>query len=274
MLQVRELSDKTFDRFREIIYRESGIKMSPMKKSLVQSRLMRRMRELSLPDYEDYYAYLVENYSSELFDFINCITTNKTEFFRESAHFDFLTNEYLPAVTKERKELRIWCAGCSTGEEAYSIAITILEYSLRIPLCPVRILATDIDTKVLDTARGGVYPDAALSQMKKDFAKRYFLKGSGVNNGKVMVKENVRKMISFARLNFLDENYPMKKKFDVIFCRNVVIYFDRDTQKSLFKKFYNYLDKDGYLLIGHSETLTGLQDIFRCYGKSIYVRID
>lgn len=271
---IKELGEHDFERFREVIYRESGIKLSPMKKALVQSRLMRRMRELRIGSFEEYYEYLQGNYNAEIIDLINCITTNKTEFFREAAHFDYLRNTVLPQYEKEkRKELRIWCAGCSTGEEAYTIGITLGEYYRGKEMPQIRILATDIDTRVLDTARRGVYRDESVRVMDESLLKRYFLRGTGDNAGYFRVKEDLGRLVTFRRLNLLDDVFPMKKKFNIIFCRNVVIYFDKDSQVKLFKQFYRYLEDDGYLFIGHSETLTSVSELFAFRGKSIYGKV-
>ncbi len=271
---IAELNDADFDLFREIIYRESGINLSPLKKALVQSRLMRRMRELGLRDFHDYYNYLQENFTEEKINLINCITTNKTDFFRESGHFDYLNNEALPRYERERKtSLRIWSAGCSTGEEPYTIAITLLEYYKDRKLPDIKILATDIDTRVLDSATEGVYKEEVVKIIDRDVLRRYALKGVGANAGYYRMKDEVKQLIHFRRLNLLDDSFPMKNTFDIIFCRNVVIYFDRESQIKLFKQFYKYLNNDGYLFIGHSETLTSVSNLFYFRGRSVYGKV-
>ncbi|HQO04074.1 MAG TPA: protein-glutamate O-methyltransferase CheR [Spirochaetota bacterium] len=271
---ITELNEKDFNLFREVIYRESGINLSPMKKALVQSRLMRRMRELQIRDFNEYYEYLNENYDDERIHLINCITTNKTDFFREAGHFDYMKNEVLPRYVKEnRKSIRIWSAGCSTGEEPYTIAISLLEFFKDKTLPDIKILATDIDTKVLETAMEGTYKEETVKVVDREVLRRYALKGVGKNAGYYRMKDSVKKMIYFKRLNLLADTFPLKNKFDIIFCRNVVIYFDRNSQVKLFKQFYNYLNNDGYLFIGHSETLTSVSNLFQFRGRSVYGKV-
>ncbi len=268
---IVELDENHFNLFREIIYQEAGIKLSDMKKALVQSRLLRRLRELHIYSYEDYYSFLQDNYAQEIINLINCITTNKTEFFREARHFDFMHQIVLPEYVKmKKKTLRIWCAGCSTGEEPYTIAITLLEFFKDTQMPDIKILATDIDTHVLELALDGRYKKEILEMLNVDMLRRYFLKGSDVNVGFYRVKDHVKKYIYFRRLNLLSDNYPMKNQFDIIFCRNVIIYFDKDTQKRLFGKFHQYLKDDGYLFLGHSESLTDENNRFTFQGNSIY----
>ncbi|MGL4370626.1 MAG: CheR family methyltransferase, partial [Spirochaetota bacterium] len=256
LFPIQELSDDEFNYFRGIVYSETGINLSEMKRSLLQSRLLRRLRKLSLERYSQYREYLEENYSAELIDFINAITTNKTDFFREEQHFDFMTETVLPGlVAADKKRIRIWSAGCSTGEEPYSIAITIREFFGESSFPDIKILATDIDTQVIEKGMSGIYKEDSLQGMDTAVARKYFLKGTGSNAGLFRVKDSIRSLITFNRLNLLDFNYPMKGKFDIIFCRNVVIYFDKPTQKKLFEYMYEFLDDEGYLCVGHSENL-------------------
>jgi chemotaxis protein methyltransferase CheR len=266
-----ELEDREFNRFREIIYTEAGIKLSDMKKALVQSRLSMRIRLLGLKSYEEYYGYLIEHYDDEKINFINAITTNKTEFFREHKHFEYLRDVFLPDLIREKpKEILIWSAGCSTGEEAYSIAMTILEFFKLSQMPAVKILATDIDTNVLKSARCGIYNDGQIDKLDQTLLKRYFYKGIDHNAGTYRVKEKLSGMIYFRRLNLQNEVFPMKKQFDIIFCRNVIIYFDKDTQSELFEKFYKYLAGWGRLFIGHSENITNVTNKFTLIGNTIY----
>lgn len=268
------LGFEEFELFREIVYRESGINLTEKKKALVQARLMRRLRQLRMADYERYYDYLQDNYRDEIVHLINCITTNKTEFFREPNHFDYLRAVILPEFERAgKRRIRIWCAGCSTGEEPYSIAITVLEYFGDRRLPDVKVLANDIDTEVLRRAREGIYPYEVVAIMGEDLLRKYFLRGKGEFSGLYRAKDCVKEMISFRRLNLLTEQFPMKGTFDIIFCRNVVIYFDRPSQQKLFHQFYRYLTDDGYLILGHSEALMGHAKMFRFRGKSIYGKV-
>ena len=271
MLNNYTLNDSDFNKLREIVYKEAGIKLSDVKKVLVQSRLLKRLRELKIISFTDYYNYLIENYETEKINFINLITTNKTDFFRENDHFEFMKCVILPDVEKKNlSELRIWSAGCSSGEEPYTIAMVAKEYFKNKKPPEILILATDIDTQVLQKAKDGLYPEEHLAPVEERYIKTYFSRE--VINGEIYyrVNDSLKECVYFRRLNLLQEQYPMKKQFDIIFCRNVIIYFDRDSQRKLFDKFYNYLKDDGYLLIGHSENITNVTDKFILHGRTIY----
>jgi chemotaxis protein methyltransferase CheR len=271
---IGAMTDDDFHYFRDIVYRETGINMSDLKRALLQSRLLRRLRCLDLKSYAEYRRYLGERYDEELILFINAVTTNKTDFFREEQHFDYLKEKVLPEVsTKGKDRIRIWSAGCSTGEEPYSIAMTVLDYYKGHELPDVKILATDIDTQVLHHAVEGVYKADSLQDVDLQTARAFFLKGSGSNDGSFRVKNSVKSLVTFKRLNLLDFNYPMNGVFDAIFCRNVIIYFDKNTQRQLFDYLYRFLSDDGYLFIGHSENLSSVSEKYRCIGKTIYRKV-
>lgn len=274
MINNYNLSDSDFNKLRDIIYKEAGIKLGDVKKILMQSRLIKRLRDLKLDNFTEYYDYLVNNYEDEKINFINSITTNKTDFFRENDHFEFMKSKILPDFEKKReKELRIWSAGCSTGEEPYTIAITLFEYfNGKVPP-EFLILATDIDTQVLDRAQNGNYAADHLSDVDSKYLKKYFEHNSSAKGEFYRVNDELKKAVYFRRLNLLQDEYPMKKKFDIIFCRNVIIYFDRETQKKLFEKYHGYLKDDGYLLIGHSENITSITNRFSLAGRTIYRKV-
>lgn len=266
------LSDEVFSLFSDIIYRKAGIRLSSQKKILLSSRLAKRIRALGINGFYNYFQRL-KNDEEELIEMLNCISTNTTHFFRENHHFEYFKNTIIPELLKNRPSgtaVRIWSAGCSTGEEPYSIAIAVLEAlgqkaaGSAGPLPPtagcngldIKILATDISTKVLETAMAGVYDHELLSGgLDAQVLSRYFLKGSGSNAGKVRVKDAVRDMISFRRLNLKDSVYPFKRRLDVIFCRNVMIYFDQQMKQHVIDKFHDHLQDDGHLFLGHSETM-------------------
>jgi len=274
MINNYNLSDEDFNRLRDIIYIEAGIKLSDVKKILMQSRLIKRLRDLKLDDFTEYYGYLMQNYEIEKINFINAITTNKTDFFRENDHFEFMKKKILPDFEqKKEKELRIWSAGCSTGEEPYTIAITLLEYFNGKISPELLILATDIDTQVLDKAQDGNYTAEHLAEVDPKYLKNYFHHNESEKGDFYRVNDQLKQIVYFRRLNLLSEEYPMKKKFDIIFCRNVIIYFDRDTQRKLFDNYYRYLKDDGYLLIGHSENITSITDKFSLAGRTIYRKV-
>ncbi len=271
---VQSLGDAEFEYFRNVVYRESGIRLTELKKALVQARLIKRIRQLKLSGFEEYCEYVQQHYHDELENLINCITTNKTDFFRENRHFEFMKEHLIPLwCEKKKRRIRIWSAGCSTGEEPYSIAITMREYFPNIDSADVKILATDIDTDVLEKGKKGVYSLEAIADVPLPMAKKYFLRGSGDNKGFFKIKDSVKNLIYFRRLNLLDETYPMKGKFDLIFCRNVIIYFDKETQRKLFDRMFDFLSDDGFLFLGHSETLTGLTSRFALVANSIYRKV-
>ncbi len=271
---IQGLEDHEFKFIKEIVYKESGIRLTEMKKALVQSRLLKRLRELKMGDYQDYCRYLEEHYSHEVVNLINCITTNKTDFFREPKHFDFMREIFMPEFAQAGgARLRIWSAGCSTGAEPYSIAATVLDYYAGKRLPDVKILATDIDTQVLRRGEEGLYRHDEVETMDLALLKRYFMRGTGAYEGQFKVKEEIKRLVHFGRLNLLDERYPMKGPFDLIFCRNVIIYFDAESRARLFDKFHKFLHDDGYLIMGHSETLAGLTTRFRFLGNTIYKKM-
>lgn len=269
-----ELGDREFALLRDVVFRECVINLTERKKALMHSRLIKRLKALNIDNYKIYCEYLKNNYQEELINLINCITTNKTDFFREPKHFNFLTKVAFPFFEQAGKDrIRVWSAGCSTGEEPYSIAITFAEYFKNKHMPDVKILATDIDTNVLKKAESGVYPGESIQELDESVLKRHFLKGKGSDQGMLVVKESIRNIISFRRLNLLDDSFPMKGVFDMIFCRNVIIYFDKCTKDKVIGKLFNYLSDDGYFFAGHSETLSGYPDRYSLIGNTIYRKV-
>ncbi|MER2582506.1 MAG: protein-glutamate O-methyltransferase [Candidatus Competibacter sp.] len=270
-----EFSDRDFQHVRQIINRIAGISLADGKRELVYSRLSRRLRHLGLSRFEDYCQLLETGENNvELGEFVNALTTNLTSFFRESHHFDFLAKELLPALIRERnagdRRIRIWSAGCSTGEEPYSIAMVLRE-TLPTAGWDVKILATDLDSNVLATAERGVYEESRVKDISEMRLRRWFQKGRGEQSGLVRVVPMLRELITFRRLNLM-EDWPMRGPFDIVFCRNVVIYFDKPTQRVLFERFADQLIDQGYLFVGHSESLFKVTDRFVPLGKTIYQR--
>src|SRR4030067_3097552 len=231
---MRALEEKEFHLLKNVIYRESGIHLTEMKNALVQARVMKRLRELKIWNYKEYCCYLSDNYDREIINLINCITTNKTDFFREPKHFEFLKEAALPAFEKAgRKQVSIWSAGCSTGAEPYSIAITVFEYFRDKKIPDIKILATDIDTEVLRKGESGIYTSDEVGSIDQDILQNYFMRGVGQNSGLFKVKDFMKKIIHFDRLNLLNDTYPLRTVFDIIFCRNVIIYFDVESRQSV-----------------------------------------
>jgi len=270
-----ELSDKDFERFRSLVYEKCGINLHAGKKELVRARLGKRLRQTKFKKFSQYYNYLVEEDSGdELIEMLNAISTNLTSFFREPKHFDFLSSEVLPAYEAEfkndrNKSLRVWSAGCSSGEEPYSIAMQLCEYFDYASSWKIFILATDISTKVLSTAVSGVYHEAQTKNISSDILRKYFQRGHGKWEGHYRVKPFIRNMVEFKRLNLM-ESFSFTQSFDIIFCRNVMIYFDKKGQQKVVNKFYQNLSKAGYLFIGHSESLMSTKHRFNYVRPTIY----
>ena len=273
------LSDKEFEIFRALVYAHTGISLSESKRPLLQARLTRRLRALGLATFSEYHRVLTERDSSgeELGRFVNAITTNKTDFFREPHHFRHLAEEWVPAAKARAAQsggraIRIWSAGCSTGEEPYSIAMTIREALGTAAGWDVKILASDLDTDVLARAEAGVYSVEQAAPIPPAMLSRHFLRGRGADAGRVRVRPELRSLITFRRINFLDARWPIRGQLDIIFCRNVIIYFDRPTKQRVLQRFLGLLKDDGLLILGHSESVYGLLDGVKHLGNTMYRR--
>lgn len=264
------ISTEEFERFRTLIYDESGIALNGQKQGLVASRLSKRLRELGLSSFSEYYDQLMRDPQREEFTrMLDLISTNKTDFFREPRHFDFLREEILPELTQE-KRVRIWSSACSTGEEPYTIAMTLYDGVSDPGQWDFKILATDLSTRVLAKAASGQYDEERVLEVPAEIVRRHFLRGRGNSEGLLKVKPHLAAMIQFRRLNLMDDRFPIKSPLDIIFCRNVMIYFDRPTQERLVNKFYHYLKPGGHLFIGHSESLQWVNHPFMSVAPTIY----
>lgn len=264
------ITDQEFERFRSFVYHESGIALNDGKKSLLISRLAKRLRDLRLESFDAYYRHVVGDPSGdELMRMLDLISTNKTDFFREPKHFDFLRDRIVPGLA-DTKRIRIWSSACSTGEEPYTIAMTLYDGVSAPAQWDFKILASDLSTRVLAKAASGVYEQERVQSLPPDVVRRHFLKGRGALAGMVKVKPLLAQMVVFRRLNLMDERYPITSPLDVIFCRNVMIYFDRPTQAQLMAKFHRYLRPGGYLFIGHSESLQWVEHQFQYVAPTIY----
>lgn len=270
-----ELSDKEFLLFRTIVYDKCGINLHDGKKELVRSRLAKRLRELKIQNFKRYYEYLTnDDTGEELIMMLDAISTNLTSFFREPKHFEFLTEEVLPEFLKSTgtlssKSLNIWSAGCSSGEEPYTLSICLKEFMAAQRPFDYNILATDISTKVLAKAAAGVYPKTQTRNITSPLLRKYFQQGQGKWADHVRLKANIRKEIQFQRFNLMDP-FPKRDHYHVIFCRNVMIYFDKNIQEKVVNKFYDALTDGGVLFIGHSESLMGTQHKFDYIRPTIY----
>jgi chemotaxis protein methyltransferase CheR len=269
-LAPKALSPAQFDRVRQLLYRVSRIDLQPGKERLVEGRLNSHLRRLGLPDF-DAYLHHVENDRSgaEVAMMVDSLTTNKTHFFREEAHFDYLRQQVLPETRPQGRPLRFWCAGCSTGEEPFSLAILLRQEFPEIDRLDVRILATDISDRVLETARQATYPLDRLQEVPPTLLRRYFAPLRNSPGELHQLSEQITGLVCFARLNLMGA-WPMKGPFDVIFCRNVMIYFDVPTRQELVRRFYSLLRPGGHLFIGHSESINGYPHQFRYVQPATY----
>ena len=266
-----QLQDNDFRKIANLVMRSAGIVVSDRKRAFIQGRLGRRLRALGLSDFHEYCELLDSPHGDEeRHNLINAVTTNHTSFFREKHHFDYLKDIVLPGIARgnDVRRLRIWSAGCSTGEEPYTIGMTLKE-AQALPGWDVKLLATDLDSNVVEKASEGIYDAERLDSIPAAYRSKYLV-DAGQRGARVC--DDVRSLITFGQLNLL-ETWPMTGPFDVIFCRNVVIYFDKTTQKKLFDRYASILKPDGWLFIGHSESLMGISDRFELVGRTIYRRV-
>jgi len=276
----RDLTPREFEVFRELVHARSGITLGPEKRPMLYARLARRLRALGLETFTDYQRFLEERDATgeELRRLINAVTTNKTDFFREAHHFRYLAEQWVSALRARAartglRSARIWSAACSSGEEAYTIAVTLLEALGGAAGWDVKIIATDLDTEVLAQAQAAVYQAARVEPVPAPLLSRYFLRGRGANAGLVKLRPEVQSLITFRQLNFMEEPWPIRGPLDVIFCRNALIYFDRPTQRRILEGFLARLAPDGVLFLGHSESIHGLVEGLRHVGNTIYRRV-
>ncbi|WP_415888573.1 CheR family methyltransferase [Neptuniibacter sp. SY11_33] len=261
-----------FVKVRDELYDYAGIVLADHKQDMAYNRLVRRLRELKLSNFDDYFSFL-DNNPVEFSQFINALTTNLTAFFREKHHFDFITNTIIPEIEEARSySIRGWSAGCSLGEEPYSLVMTLLESGIDPSRWDIRLLATDIDSKVLSSAKSGIYAEDRVKNLPNTQVKRWFLKGKGSHKGFVRVKPELQDLLRFNYLNLM-QDWPIEGPLDFIFCRNVMIYFDQNTQARLLDRMHSLLKPNGYLFVGHSEALARHASNFELVGKTIYRKV-
>lgn len=274
--QSVELTRSEYELFREMIYAQSGINLGEQKMQLLRARLGKRMRVGSFKSFREYFDFVRNDASGdEMCELLNAVSTNTTHFFREAKHFDFLAITLRawmtdPAWRQHHHVVRIWSAASSTGEEPYSIAMTAHDVLHNTQDLSFKLLATDISTRVLDKAKRGIYPAAALENIPRNFQSRYLSKCVSDGDPAIQIRGELQQFVRFERFNLMSETFPFQNKFDIIFCRNVMIYFDRPTQENLVGKFYKHLAPGGYLLIGHSESLQTLEHPFRYREATVY----
>ena len=270
-----ELTDSEFKRLRELVHARTGIALSEAKRELLYGRLARRLRKLKLNSFAEYCRLVESDESAELQELTNAITTNLTSFFREDYHFKQLSLEALPQIESKRssaRRIRLWSAGCSTGEEPYSLAIVMRETLARLAGWDIKLLATDIDSKVVATATEGVYSSDRFKGVAPERVKSWFREVAG-RPGFLAASAELKSLITFKQLNLLDP-WPVKGPFDVIFCRNVVIYFDKATQRGLFDRMADLQEPGGWLFIGHSENLLNVTRRYKLVGRTVYRRVE
>lgn len=277
-----EMTEKERSEISSLIESRFGIKMPPVKKVLLTSRLSRRLNALGFKSYGDYYSYLTTEKGSrdELHIFADLVSTHETGFFREPQHFEYLYKKALPLLLKEKgagvkRQLHVLSSACSTGEEAYTISVTIEEFIRNNELnsYSYRITGTDISTKVVNAATRGVYHESKISTLPREYRQRYFMKGKGEKKELVRVIPELRSMTEFFPMNLMDERYPFPEKFDIVFFRNAMIYFDRSTQEKILGRLAAHIRRGGYLIIGHSETMTGYNLPLRFVSATIYRKV-
>lgn len=273
------LNSRVYEQFKALIYEKSGINLGDNKEALLKARLTKRLRTHNLSNFEDYYKIVKkDNSGNEINWMLNAISTNVTSFFREPKHFEFIRSEFLPGFIKKTGHpdnncLKIWSAGCSTGEEPYSIAICLDEYknSKGRNLFSYRILATDLSTNVLEKARSGIYSHNSIKNIPANHKQKYFQKGLGSKSGQIKIKMEIQKTIIFRQLNLMN-SFSFSDKQDIIFCRNVLIYFNEKDQENIISRFYKTIKPFGYLFIGHSESLMKYKTDFKYLKPTIYIK--
>jgi chemotaxis protein methyltransferase CheR len=273
------LSNEEFLLFRDLIHRVTGISLSEHKRELIVSRLTKRLRVLGLSSFSEYYDFLTEDPrgQEEMGQLVNRITTNKTDFYREAHHFQYLSDFVLPDLVAEKEargdhRIRAWSAACSTGEEPYTLAITLSEFFENRRGWEIKILASDLDTEVLNYALKGIYPAQRLAPVPSTILHKYFQKAPGLGQA-FQVKDQLRRMLTFNRVNLQKSSFPFKEPLDFIFCRNVMIYFDMAGKISLLQKFHRVLRPGGHIFVGHSESLMMVKDLFKYCQSTIYRKI-
>ena len=266
-LREFSFSGADFERVRKLIYQHAGISLSPVKQDMVYSRLARRLRATGMQSFAEYLDALERNGGDEWERFVNSLTTNLTSFFREPHHFPIFAEHLQKLGT--RRPIKIWCSAASTGEEPYSIAMTVAE-TFGTNTSHVSIVASDLDTNVLATAQKGVYPIERVDKISPERLRKFFLRGTGSQEGSVAVRPELKRMIDFQRVNLLEPNWPVREPLDVIFCRNVMIYFDKPTQYKILSRFAPLMQPDGLMFAGHSESFLHAADLFKSLGTTVY----
>ena len=271
------MSQRNFDKLARFIYDYSGIKMPPSKQTMLEGRLRRRLRVTGIMGFDDYCEYLFneDGLQAETVYLIDAVTTNKTDFFREPNHFKYMAEHALPELERNHpgRPLRLWSSACSTGAEPYTLAMVMESYLEARPRSNYAILATDLSTEVLETARKGIYGNEIVDPVPQALRQRFIMQPVDPRRREIRVSPKLRSKVGFARLNLMDKTYSVGEPMHIIFCRNVLIYFDKPTQQNVLSRLCDCLVPDGYLFIGHSETVTGLDLPLRQVANTVFRKI-
>ncbi|MFN8259211.1 MAG: CheR family methyltransferase [Bacteroidales bacterium] len=265
-----QLSDSEFSKLSKFIYTQYGIKMPPEKRIMLQSRLQKRLRALKIYTFKEYIDYAFQHGNDEIIHMMDVVSTNKTDFYREPSHFEFLQQSILPKLYTEKRQIKVWSAGCSSGQEVYTLAIELSEFSAKNSGFDYSILGTDISTLMLKKAYTAIYTEDMVSMIPLDIKKKYLLKSKEKAKKLIRINNLLRNKVRFQRINFMDDHYGVNDQFDIIFCRNVLIYFDRETQEKVINKLCNYLRNDGFFFLGHSESITNLNVPLKQLKPTVY----
>ena len=268
----QKIGDNEFRKLSQYIESEVGIKLPPIKRSLLESRLQKRLKVLHISSFKQYVDYVFNNPEGvdEVLSMIDAVTTNKTDFMREAAHFEYMVHTALPELAKSRTTINLWSAACSSGQEPYNMAMFMEEYNSRSRFISYKVTATDISESSLAKARRAVYQMKDIDVVSEAFKKKYFLRSRNASSTEVRIKPIIREKVRFQSINLMKENYGLDSKYDIVFCRNVLIYFNKENQSHVIKKISQHMNPGGYLFLGHSESLAGMREFLTAVGSSVY----
>ena len=267
-----KLGDREFVKLSQFIEGEVGIKLPPVKRTLLESRLQKRLKALNIADFKEYYdhVFTTDQGAVEMIEMIDAITTNKTDFMREPAHFEFMVHTALPDLVKTRSEINLWSSACSSGQEPYNMAMFMEEYIEHNSPVNYSVTATDISKSSLEKARRAVYQLSDIDIVSDGFKKKYFLRSRDPQRTEVRIKPHIRNRVVFKPINLMKDPYGLNRKFDIVFCRNVLIYFNKENQAGVIRRIINHMNDGGYLFLGHSESLAGMRKQLTSVGASVY----
>lgn len=267
-----KIGDREFNKLSQFIEDEVGIKLPPVKRTLLESRLQKRLKVLQIPDFEQYcdFVFKTDKGALEIIEMIDAITTNKTDFMREPAHFEYMVHTAIPDLLKTRREFNLWSAACSSGQEPYNMTMFMEEFIEKSGPVNYNVTATDISKSSLEKARRAVYNMSDIDIVSDGFKKKYFLKSRDPNKTEVRIKADIRKKVRFQSINLMKDNYGLNKKFDIVFCRNVLIYFSKENQADVIRRILNHMSSGAYLFLGHSESLAGMRKNLTSVSASVY----